>query len=466
ASYEQPDLLETALDLKGKVFMVTGANSGLGKEVATFLAAKGASVYMVCRSQARAEAAKTEIVGAAGDGACDRVHILLADCGLESDVRSCWEQFCAHRIAQDDSAVTVRLDGLLCNAGALSNTRTMTKDDIEVTFASQLLFGTYLLGTLALPCLEATPGSRLVVVSSGGMYNTPFPAWEKATNTGAAAYDGQFAYAYAKRAQVLLCEQWAVAHPTVAIVSSHPGWTSTPGVDEAYGESKSWLEPLRSTWQGAEGIIWLCLAAAEKLESGAFYLDRTPQVKHLAGPFFTEGSATKNSPAEVSDMMRLLEDWSNGRRNTKLREAAGPLQAMERPMDLPSFMGKWYVIANIPTIFDKGTTNNMENYVLDDTGNTVNVDFTFRKSGSSKDSLLKQRAAVLNEARTQWAISPKIGVYLPLRIAYLIVDRAEDYSTCIIGVPDRQGGVVIVVVVVVVAVAVIVVVVFVVFVVV
>ena len=49
------------------------------------------------------------------------------------------------------------------------------------------------------------------------MYNTKFPVWEDATSTGNKKYDGQFAYAYAKRGQVLLCERWAVAHPKVSV---------------------------------------------------------------------------------------------------------------------------------------------------------------------------------------------------------------------------------------------------------
>ena len=52
---------------------------------------------------------------------------------------------------------------------------------------------------------------------SGGMYNTNFPQWEDATATGNKKYDGQFAYAYAKRGQVLLCERWAAQHPKVGI---------------------------------------------------------------------------------------------------------------------------------------------------------------------------------------------------------------------------------------------------------
>jgi NAD(P)-dependent dehydrogenase (short-subunit alcohol dehydrogenase family) len=58
----------------------------------------------------------------------------------------------------------VRLDVLVCNAGVLLNELTTTAEGVETTLATHLLFGTYLLGTLARPALEATPESRLVVV--------------------------------------------------------------------------------------------------------------------------------------------------------------------------------------------------------------------------------------------------------------------------------------------------------------
>ena len=125
------------------------------------------------------------------------------------------------------------------------------------------------------------------------------------------------AYVYAKRGQVLLAEYWASKFPKVKVVSCHPGWTGTDGVDAAYGAKKSMLEPLRSLWQGAEGVCWLTTTPANQLKSGEFYLDREPQFKHIAGLFNTEGTWTKNTKEEVDVMMANLESWSDARTRPK-----------------------------------------------------------------------------------------------------------------------------------------------------
>ena len=141
------------------------------------------------------------------------------------------------------------------------------------------------------------------------------------------------AYVYCKRGQVLLCERWAKAHPTVKFVTCHPGWTNTPAVDAAYGENKKYLEPMRTPWQGADGIVWLCVVAKDELENGAFYLDRSPCVKHMAGPFFTQGSFTKNTTAEVDVMMENLDAWANGRRPPlPTAEEVADAQALKRDL--------------------------------------------------------------------------------------------------------------------------------------
>lgn len=89
--YEKPDiLLDPQLNLTSKVFMVTGANAGLGKEITKFLASKGATVYMVCRNKEKADIAKAEILE---QTTSKNLHILVGDCGLEKDVRRIWNEF-------------------------------------------------------------------------------------------------------------------------------------------------------------------------------------------------------------------------------------------------------------------------------------------------------------------------------------------------------------------------------------
>lgn len=224
-AYATPDLLDDAsLDLSGKVYIITGANAGIGREMTKYLASKKATVYMVCRNAARAEAARSEIVESTNN---TKVYVLIADCCLQSDIIRVWREFEDHQKLSENSE-SIRLDGLVCNAGALPHQRIVTSEGVETIIAAHLLFGTYLLGKLALPLLSQTEGSRLIVVSSGGMYNSNFPSWEDAVTMTPAlegtGFNGQMTYCVAKRGQVLLCEQWAEQYKgKVKIVSCHPG---------------------------------------------------------------------------------------------------------------------------------------------------------------------------------------------------------------------------------------------------
>lgn len=287
---------EDGVNLGGKVVVVTGANSGMGKQLATYAAAKGASLYMVCRSEGRAKTARDEI---AKETSNDNIKIILADVGELSQVR---------KAARELQADTSKIDCLVCNAGALVDERKESSEGYELTFASHLLGGSYMLSELLLPQLKAAgDDSRVIFVSSGGMLPEKFPAWETAINADGSQFDGFKQYSYAKRGQVILAEENTKIHPEIAWVSCHPGWASTPGVDETFGDQQKYLEPLRDGWQGAEGIAWLMATSRKNLESGAFYLDRLPQQKHISGLFMTEGSRTKNTPAEVDDMMANLK---------------------------------------------------------------------------------------------------------------------------------------------------------------
>lgn len=287
-------------DLSEKCVVVTGANSGLGKQMATYAASKGANVYMVCRSKERADKARSEIVELTSN---ENVKVILADVGELEQVKK------AVRELQSNEE---RVDCLVCNAGVLLNSKQVTSSGAEATISSHLIGGSYLLTKLLTPQLKAsvTKGNdpRVIFITSAGMYLTKMPSWPIATSTASdKEYDGVMAYAYAKRGQVILAEELAKENDGITYLTAHPGWSDTAAVDDAFGSDKKYLEPLRTQWTGAEGLTWLLHAQKKSLQNGSFYLDRMIQPKHIAGPFMTEGTFTKNTPIEIASFMSNLK---------------------------------------------------------------------------------------------------------------------------------------------------------------
>ena len=81
-------------------------------------------------------------------------------------------------------------------------------------------------------------------------------------------------------------------------------------MDDTYISSAKYLDHMRAKWEGVKGICWRVAALADRLMSGAFYLDRTLQMNHIAGPFMTDGTFTKNTEEEVDVMMKHLAETS------------------------------------------------------------------------------------------------------------------------------------------------------------
>jgi NAD(P)-dependent dehydrogenase (short-subunit alcohol dehydrogenase family) len=141
-------------DMQGKVCMVTGSNSGIGKETALGLAQMGATVVMVCRNRARGEAAQSDIKTKSGNHAVD---LLLADLSSQQSIRQLVENFKQHY---------TQLHVLINNAGVFMLTRRATVDGLEMMFAVNYL-APFLLTNLLLDMLKASAPARIVSVSSG-----------------------------------------------------------------------------------------------------------------------------------------------------------------------------------------------------------------------------------------------------------------------------------------------------------
>lgn len=250
------------LRLDGKTAVVTGATSGLGLEAAGMLARQGAEVCLVGRDPEKTERARSRVEGATSE---------LADLSLMHEVRAFAARF---------AAAHERLDVLVLNAGAMTHDFTLTEEGNEVTLATHVL-GQFLLIELLRPLLETSAPARVIVTTSGGMYLTKLDV--DAMQPTASTYDGVRAYELAKRAQVVLVEEWTreLTGTGVTVNAMHPGWADTPGLRNALpGFSRALSPLLRTPGQGADTIAWLAAAPEVATTSGEVFLDRRARPTH------------------------------------------------------------------------------------------------------------------------------------------------------------------------------------------
>ena len=146
-------------DLSGRTVLVTGGSSGVGEAACAGFASAGAHVYMLARDYDRAVRAIGRIESRLPVSG-GTIKLELCDLSDLSEVR---------RFAESFQARFDRLDLLVNNAGVLPRERTHTPDGVELTFATNVL-GPFLLTSLLLPALLAAAPSRVITVSSGGMY--------------------------------------------------------------------------------------------------------------------------------------------------------------------------------------------------------------------------------------------------------------------------------------------------------
>jgi len=262
---------ESDLDVKceGRSYMITGSNSGIGKQTALEIVKRGGTVHMVCRNPSTGEEAKQELIETTGN---NDVHLHILDLSKPTDVLKF-----ARKFSEENS----KLDVLVNNAGCMVNTRETNKEGLDMNFATNTL-GTYLLTTSLLPLLEKSDQPRVITVSSGGMLVQKLDV-DDLQFQKMSKYDGTMAYAQNKRQQVEMTESWSAKHPGIHWSVMHPGWADTPAVRTAMPDFHAKMkDKLRSVEQGADTVVWLAISpAALQGESGQFWQDRVPVSAHL-----------------------------------------------------------------------------------------------------------------------------------------------------------------------------------------
>lgn len=273
--------------MKGKTCVITGASSGIGLETARALAAQGARVVMVVRSEQRGQDAIANIKATAPDG---QLELVLADLYALAEVRKAGAEL---RTRCD------RIDVLVNNAGLIHNQRELTVDGFERTFALNHLAG-FLLTYELRELLAASAPARVVTVASYGHKFARFSWDELATMEH---WKGETAvYGASKLCNIWFAKESARRLAAKRITSNalHPG-----AVASNFGASGSWL------FKYGTKVIRPFLISVEKGARTSVYLASSPEVEGVTGEYFAKCKVkTPSRKARDDDSARKLWDLS------------------------------------------------------------------------------------------------------------------------------------------------------------
>jgi len=262
-----------ANQFKGKVCLITGATSGIGKVTATALAAQGAEVIITGRDQEKAEATLWQIKSETGN---ETVHYLLADFSDLEQVR---------KLASSYKERYRRLDVLINNAGTFINFRKGTSYGVEMTFLVNHL-APFLLTNLLLGTIQDSQYARIINVSSDAHQYGTIDFEDLGFKRG---YVGMKAYARSKMANILFTYELVRRLPggEVTVNALHPGHVAT----DIWRTNFSFVGP------ALKRIMGLFALTPEEGADNSIYLASSPDVANVTGKYFI-----KREPAQSSSL--------------------------------------------------------------------------------------------------------------------------------------------------------------------
>ncbi|HEY4383488.1 MAG TPA: SDR family oxidoreductase [Ktedonobacteraceae bacterium] len=274
--------------MQGKVCLVTGSSSGIGKVTARELAKLGATVVMICRNRARGEAAQAEIKEESSN---DQVDLIVAD------LSELWQ---VRRVAHEFKQKYAQLHVLINNAGGVNGEHKVTTDGLEFTFATNYL-APFLLTQQLLDVLKASAPARIVNVSSNGhtIGKIDFTDLQ-----GTRKYNAAKAYNQSKLAQIYFTYELAdrLKGTGVTVNALHPG----PVNSNFNNGTKGLLHAIGV-------VLYLIMGIdAEKGAQTTLSVATSPEVEGVSGKYFSQSKQGKETSSsqlsyDVAIRRRLWE---------------------------------------------------------------------------------------------------------------------------------------------------------------
>ena len=283
--------------MAGRVCLVTGATSGIGKATATSLAAQGAEVIVTGRNQRKADDTVSWIKSETGNKA---VRYLLADFADLGQVRD---------LARALNEQTSQLDVLVNNAGAFFNTRRETPYGVEMTFLVNHL-APFLLTNLLLETLREGVSARIVNVTSAAHQYDSMNFDDLGFKRG---YAGMKAYARSKLANLLFTYELSrrLDGSQVTANALHPGHVATD----------MWKTNFPVIGPTLKWVMGFFALTPEQGADTAIYLASSPEVEGFTGLYFADREAVQSSPLSYDEgvAQRL---WQISEELTRLQQMA------------------------------------------------------------------------------------------------------------------------------------------------
>jgi NAD(P)-dependent dehydrogenase (short-subunit alcohol dehydrogenase family) len=255
------------MDMHEKAVIITGANSGIGRETTRALAQQGMTLVMACRNLARSVPVCETIKRESGN---PDLCVMRLDLASLASIRDFARQF---------NAKYERLDVLINNAGTFCLTREETEDGFEKTIGTNYL-GPFLLTHLLLPALKRAPEARIVNVSSESAFHGKLDLDDLHMTS---KYHSYRAYAASKLALVLFTRELAKRLRGTDITANvlHPGhvatgiWPRDTWILKLLDRVQCWFAI--SAGAGAQTSVYLATADEVRGVSGQFYTNRQPK---------------------------------------------------------------------------------------------------------------------------------------------------------------------------------------------
>jgi len=255
--------------MKGKVCMITGANSGIGKATALGLAKMGASVVMVCRDKIRGERALNDIKNKCKNTSVD---LLLTDLSSQKAI---------YQLVNDFKKKYQFLHVLINNAGVNLSRRKLTEDGIEITFAVNYL-AHFLLCNLLFDTLKASAPARIVNVAS----SIQGKSIDFGNLNGEKHYHQLKAYSQSKLADILFTYEFGRRFDGsgVTINCLHPGFVKTKMV-------RNYRKFVKIFYH----FIGLFMKSPKKGAKTSIYLASSDEVDGVSGKYFKKGKEAEST---------------------------------------------------------------------------------------------------------------------------------------------------------------------------